>query len=249
MVTLLTSAVILGVISNLHCIGMCGPIAFAIPFNRTSKFQLFLGILQYNLGRILIYSILGTIVGFIGLGVKFVGILQALSVIAGFGIILYAWRKVVFTGSFFGRFRLNFIQKFTSKNMGKILKNNSSLKFFFLGNLNGLLPCGMVYTALITSIIAGGPIQSGLTMLFFGLGTIPGMILITYYANKLSGQYRGKINKALPYLVSLIGLIILLRGLNLGIPYLSPEVKFSDKTKTIESVFCHKGFNPSKTEK
>ena len=249
MLALLTSAFILGVISNLHCIGMCGPIAMAIPFNRSSKTTLLFGIIQYNIGRILVYSIFGIIVGFIGLGIQFIGILQTLSVIAGFGIILYAWRKVLFSGTFFDRFSINFIQKFTSKSMGKILKRKSTFRFFLFGTLNGLLPCGMVYTALITSIIAGGPSESALTMITFGLGTMPGMILITYLANKVSGKVRGKINKPLPYLVTFIGLVILLRGLNLGIPYLSPEVKYSEKTKDIKTINCHKAFNPNQLEK
>lgn len=249
MLTLLTSAFLLGMVSNLHCIGMCGPIALAIPFNRKSKLSLFWGILQYNFGRIIIYSTFGLIVGFIGLGIQFIGLLQGLSIAAGFGIVLYAWRKVLFTSSFFDRFRFSFIQRFTSKNMGKIIRNNSPFKFFLFGNLNGLLPCGMVYTALITSVIAGNPIKSGLTMFIFGLGTIPGMIVITLFANQLSTHFRSRINKSLPYFVTFIGFIIILRGLNLDIPYLSPEVKFSDKTKQIESISCHKSFNPNKNQK
>ena len=248
MVTLLTSALILGVISNLHCIGMCGPISMAIPFDRSSKLYLIIGIIQYNFGRILIYSIFGVIVGFIGLGIQFVGILQSLSIIAGFGIVLYAWRKILFTGAFFDQFRITFIQRFTSRNMGKIIKSQSHFKFFLFGTLNGLLPCGMVYTALITSIIAGSPFNSGLTMLFFGIGTMPGMILITYFANQITNRFRGKINKVLPYLVTLIGLIIILRGLNLDIPYLSPKISFSEKTKEIKSISCHKSFNKNKIE-
>lgn len=247
--SLLISSFLLGMISNLHCIGMCGPIALAIPFNRKSSSSLIFGIILYNLGRIFVYSILGFIVGFIGLGIEFIGILQSLSIIAGFGIILYAWRKVLFTGSFFQQFRFSFIQRFTSKNMGKIIRLNSPVKYLLFGNLNGLLPCGMVYTALITSVITGNPIKSGIVMLVFGLGTIPGMILITLFANQLSTRFRSRINKALPYLVTLIGLIILLRGLNLGIPFFSPEVKFNDKTLKIESIECHNNFQPSKNKK
>jgi sulfite exporter TauE/SafE len=115
-------------ISNLHCVGMCGPISMAIPFDRSSKFNLIIGIIQYNFGRISIYSIFGVIVGFLGLGIQFVGILQSLSIIAGFGIILYAWRKVLFTGSFFDRFRIHFVQRFTSRSMGKVIKSKTGPK-------------------------------------------------------------------------------------------------------------------------
>ena len=69
------------------------------------------------------------------------------------------------------------------------------------------------------------------------------------FANQITNRFRGKINKVLPYLVTLIGLIIILRGLNLDIPYLSPKISFSEKTKEIKSISCHKSFNKNKIEK
>lgn len=239
MFSLFISAFILGMIANLHCVGMCGPIALAIPLNRSSKIEIIVGILQYNFGRILTYSTLGFIIGFIGLGINLIGILQWISIISGVGIILYAWRKYLFQGKSFQVFNTNFLHRFTSKNMGKILKNRSPLKLFLFGMLNGLLPCGMVYTALITSVIAGTPILSAFTLFFFGLGTLPGMILITFYANKITTRFRGKINKVLPYLVTLIGALIIIRGLNLNIPYLSPKATIDNKTMEMKIIPCH----------
>lgn len=242
--TLFSSAFILGIISNLHCIGMCGPIVLAIPLNRESIWTKSSGILQYNLGRILTYSVLGGIVGFIGLGINFIGILQSLSIIAGIGIILYAWRKQLFKAAIFRKFNSNVIQKFTSKSMGKILRNDSPFKLFLLGMINGILPCGMVYTALITSIIAGNPLESSFAMLFFGLGTLPGMITIAFFANQIKSKFRSKINVALPYLVTIVGLLIVFRGLNLDIPYISPKVKINQKTKELKMDCCHKTATP-----
>lgn len=230
----------LGIIANLHCVGMCGPIAMAIPISNRSNKAMFFSALIYNLGRISVYGLLGFLVGIFGLGLKFVGILQTISIVAGFVIIIYAWRKFLFGQNFNNKFVSGSIYRFSSKQMGKILKINHPIKYFFFGNLNGILPCGMVYTALITSIVAGSPINSMTTMLVFGFGTLPGMIIITLFMNKLSTQFRGKINKILPYVVSIIGLLIVLRGLNLNIPYLSPEIKFSEKTKEIKSINCHK---------
>ncbi len=239
MTALLTSAFILGIISNLHCIGMCGPIAMAIPLDRSSKVNLLSGILQYNGGRILTYAILGSIVGIIGFGINLIGILQSMSIIAGIAIILYAWRKYLFNGKIFRAINTNFLQKFTSKYMGKIIRKQSPFKLGLLGMLNGLLPCGMVYTGLITSLIAENPFQSGLTMIFFGLGTLPGMIAFSLFAHQMQNRYRTKINAALPYLVSIIGLLIVLRGMNLDIPYISPKAKFSQETKKVEMSCCH----------
>ena len=238
--TIFISAFILGIISNLHCIGMCGPIALALPLNRESNWTKFYGILQYNFGRILTYSILGGIVGFIGLGMHLIGILQSLSIFAGIGIILYAWRKQLFKAAIFQQFNSNVLQKFTSKSMGKILRNDSPFKLFLLGMVNGVLPCGMVYTALITAVIAGNPLQSSFSMLFFGLGTLPGMISIAFFANQIKSKYRVKINAALPYLVTIVGLLIVFRGLNLDIPYISPKAKINHETKEVKMSCCHK---------
>ncbi len=239
MFSIFISSFILGIIANLHCVGMCGPIALALPLNRSSKIEIIIGILQYNFGRILTYSTLGFLIGFIGLGINLIGILQWVSIISGIVIIAYAWRKHLFQGKIFKAFKTNFLQKFTSKSMGKILKNQTPLKLFLFGMLNGLLPCGMVYTALITSVIAGTPILSAFTLFFFGLGTLPGMILITFFANKITTRFRGKINKVLPYFVTIIGALFILRGLNLNIPYLSPKTTIDKKTLEMKVIPCH----------
>ena len=239
MFSLFTSAFLLGIIANLHCVGMCGPIALALPLNRSSKVEIIVGILQYNFGRILTYSILGYIVGFIGLGIHLIGILQWVSITAGIGIIVYAWRKHLFQGILFQHLRFNFIQKFTSKKMGHILRNNHPLKLFLFGMLNGLLPCGMVYTALLISIVTGNPIYSSFSLFFFGLGTLPGMLLISFFAQKITTRFRGKINKMLPFFVTIIGLLIVLRGLNLNIPYLSPKTETQKNSLDIKIIPCH----------
>lgn len=249
MITIFISAFILGIISNLHCIGMCGPIALAVPLNRTSTWTKLAGILQYNFGRIITYFILGAIVGVLGLGIQLIGIIQSLSVIAGVGIILYAWRKQLFKAPFFQKFNTNVLQKFSSKSMGRILRNDTAFKLFLLGMVNGILPCGMVYTALITAIIAGNPLQSSLSMLFFGLGTLPGMVSIAFFANQIKPKFRTKINGVLPYLVTLVGLLIVFRGLNLDIPYISPKVKIDQKTREVKMECCIVPNTPSSCEK
>ena len=243
MFSIFISAFFLGMLANLHCVGMCGPIALALPLNRSSKIEIISGVLQYNFGRILTYTLLGFIVGFIGFGINLIGILQILSIIAGIGIILYAWRKTLFSSGLFQKININFIHRFASKNMGVIIRNNSPFKLFLFGVLNGVLPCGMVYTALITSVVTGTPTFAAFTLFFFGLGTLPGMILITLFANKITRRFRGRINKILPFLVTIIGLLILLRGLNLDIPYISPKASMNKQTKEIKMESCHKGFS------
>jgi hypothetical protein len=244
METIFIPAFILGVISNLHCLGMCGPIALAIPLNRSSKSAMLFGILQYHLGRVLVYAILGYIVGYIGMGIKLFGVLQVISIIAGIGIIIYAWRKKInFTKIKLPRFLCTLsLSKghFLSQSMGKIMRSESPLKLFLLGALNGLLPCGMVYTALITAVVLGTPILSATSMLAFGLGTLPGLVAFSLFAQQLGNPIRSKINRYLPYLITVVGLLIILRGMNLNIPYISPKVSFSEEKKEVVMDCCHK---------
>ena len=247
METIFIPAFILGVISNLHCLGMCGPIALAIPLNRSSKSAMFLGILQYHIGRVLVYGILGYLVGYIGMGIKLFGVLQAISILAGIGIIIYAWRKKnTFYKNPFSSSLVSRLSSLLSQSMGKIMRSESPLKLFLLGALNGLLPCGMVYTALITAVVLGTPILSATSMLAFGLGTLPGLVAFSVFAQQLGNTIRSKINRYLPYLITVVGLLIVLRGMNLNIPYISPKVSFSEEKKEVVMDCCHKNMKCEK---
>ena len=236
---------ILGLTSNLHCIGMCGPIAMAIPVKRSSNLSILSCSLQYNFGRIITYAILGLIVGSIGLTINTIGVLQWLSIAAGVGLILFAWRKY-FLNLFSGRLPSFKIQSFLNKGLGRVLKSKSPFRLFLLGNINGLLPCGMVFAALLNAILTGDFLYSGLAMVAFGVGTLPAMIAVTFVANKISGSARQKMNRAVPYLLTLVGLLIVLRGMNLDIPFLSPRVNLIENAQAgnsneqnLEMSCCH----------
>lgn len=240
---LLVSAFFIGLTSNLHCLGMCGPISTIIPVNRKNNWTILAGLSEYNLGRILTYSILGATSGIIGFTIQTYQTLQILSIGAGIILIIYAWNK-----------RYNFIrvnnptQKMTSrivqKYMGLILNSKSNFKLFLFGMVNGILPCGMVYIALINATIIGDPWFSAIAMFVFGIGTLPVMLIANFFIKKMNWKSNPKWNKIIPYLISVLGLLIILRGLNLGIPYLSPKI---DKTTVInesnkikvDTIDCH----------
>ena len=189
--TFLLTGFILGLTSSLHCIGMCGPIAMAIPVNRKNNWTILSGVLQYNLGRVLTYAILGLLVGSIGLTVESFGILQWLSIISGVLLILYAWRK--WLGHIFtAKLPQVNINGFVSKGMGSVLSSSFPFKLPLLGFLNGLLPCGMVYIALMNALLAGGQLSSSMAMILFGLGTLPSMIAVGFAAGKITGKLRSK---------------------------------------------------------
>ncbi len=235
---------ILGLTSNFHCIGMCGPIAMAIPVNRSSNLTIFSGALQYNTGRIITYALFGVIVGSIGLTIRTFGILQWVSIISGILLIFFAWRKYL-QHSFFGRFPSFGIQSTLNKGLGTIIRSKSPFKLLFLGGLNGLLPCGMVFTALLNAILTGDVFFSSLSMIAFGIGTLPAMMAVTFMTNKITSSARKKMNNLVPYLLTVVGLLIILRGLNLGIPYISPTVKLAPTENTtshsadVEMSCCH----------
>lgn len=239
---------VLGLSSSLHCIGMCGPIALAIPVDRTNKWRLIAGILKYNLGRVFIYSILGALIGMIGLTIQTFGIMQWISIVSGILLILFAWKKYI--GKLFPSNLNHHLTGFISRNIGGVMKSKHALKLPLLGMLNGLLPCGMVYVALTNAVLTGTIAESSLAMLFFGIGTIPAMFSVGFFASRITSNVRQKINVLLPYFLTLIGLLIVLRGMNLGIPYLSPKIELVKKAthasteqkseqSTIQMDCCH----------
>jgi hypothetical protein len=227
--TFVITGFILGISSSLHCIGMCGPIAMALPLNRRSNATILSGSLQYNLGRTITYALLGVVAGLFGLTVNTFGFLQWASIFAGVFLILYAWRKL------FTRIRFLHVPNFfftTQMNgvLGKIIKSNNPAKLWLFGALNGLFPCGMVYAALLNAILAGSPVNSSLAMISFGLGTIPAMLFVSFAIGKISKERQRSFRRALPYILSLVGVIVILRGMNLNIPYLSPRVSIQTET-------------------
>jgi sulfite exporter TauE/SafE len=220
MISILTTAFILGITSNLHCVGMCGPIALSIPVKRTSLFHLWIGILQYNFGRIFTYGLLGLLTGFIGLSIATLGILQWASIFTGVCMIFYAWRK------YLGKFTPHFMSNnfIPSHAMGWIVKKTGSWKLILLGALNGILPCGMVYLGLIHALLSPTPLTGMMAMVAFGIGTLPIMLAVVFMANSISVSVRKRFSSVIPYVLTILGTLIILRGANLGVPYLSPSV-------------------------
>jgi sulfite exporter TauE/SafE len=95
---------------------------------------------------------------------------------------------------------------------------------FLIGILNGFLPCGLVYVALAGAIASGDAISGAAVMILFGLGTIPAMFAASVFGKFINIGIRTKLRKAVPALAILLAAVFILRGLNLGIPYLSPRL-------------------------
>lgn len=221
-------ALSLGVVSNFHCIGMCGPISLALPVDRTSKWTITGGIATYTLGRSLGYAGLGILVGIIGMSASIVGALQWLSILSGMFIILFAWRGYLKFTPKASRFNA-----YISRKLGGLFKQQREHKSYSrlvgIGVLNAYLPCGMVYIAMLSALNTGSIGNAALFMFFFGIGTLPGFLGLAFVRNKMTHS-RFLSNKILvASMVSLVGLLIIFRGLNLGIPMISPKMELSER--------------------
>lgn len=202
---------------------MCGPIAFALPVDKNNKFQTVFGTGLYHLGRIISYSIIGLLFGLLGKGLYLAGFQQRLSILIGIIMILLIIIPTTILNKFqFSRPLYVLIGKVKSK-LGIYLKKSSFKALFSIGFFNGFLPCGLVYMALLGAVSTGELIEGALYMTVFGLGTIPLMTGAVYLGNFLKTSVRNKIQKAIPIFVIIIGLLFILRGLGLGIPYVSPS--------------------------
>jgi sulfite exporter TauE/SafE len=233
---MLWSALIFGLLGSLHCIGMCGPIAFMLPVDRSNSLKKTLQISSYHLGRLLAYGFIGLLFGLIGKSLYIFGIQQKLSIIIGILMIVVILIPTrIFNTYNFSKPLHRLIFKVKSA-LGKALKKKTADTFLTIGFLNGFLPCGLVYMAVFASIAMQNAIQSSLYMILFGLGTIPLMTSAIYFGKLINTSIKQRIQKSIPIFVVLIGLLFILRGLGLGIPYLSPAPVVEMASSVID---CH----------
>lgn len=219
---MLASAFILGLLGSFHCVGMCGPIAFMLPLDRTNVYKKVSQIILYHVGRLLAYSIIGLVFGLVGKSLSIFGFQQQLSIFIGVLMILV----VLIPQSVFNKY--NFSKpiykgiSIVKSSLGKALKIKTMDTFLTIGFLNGFLPCGLIYMAVFAAIASSNALNGSLYMVVFGLGTIPLMTTAIYFSQFLKGSIRQKIQKTIPVFVVIIGALFIIRGLGLGIPYLSP---------------------------
>lgn len=219
---MLITAFLFGLISSFHCIGMCGPIAMMLPVDRNNPTKKVTQIITYHLGRLSAYATIGLLFGLIGKGFFLAGMQQNLSIFIGVAmIVVILIPERIFVNYNFSKPVFRLISKIKTS-LGSQFKNKSYKSLFTIGLLNGFLPCGMVYVALFGAIAMQSAGWGVLYMIVFGLGTVPMMSSVVYLNSFLTLPIRNKIQKAIPYVAVCIGILFVLRGLGLGIPYLSP---------------------------
>ncbi len=219
------AALVFGFFTSFHCIGMCGPIAIALPLKRNTWYSKVISSLLYNFGRTITYGFLGAIFGLLGKGFKMSGFQSWVSIIVGIVMILSVLFPVLFhQKQYIDRIMYSYVGKMISA-FRKLFKKSTYPSLFFIGLLNGLLPCGPVYAAIALAIVGGSILSGSLYMILFGLGTIPIMLSLNLIGHTISISMRNKIRKVIPVFIIIIGILFILRGLHLGIPYVSPPEK------------------------
>ena len=212
-------AFFIGLFGSVHCVGMCGPLALAIPSYQNNWWVVVAEKFLYNFGRIITYSLLGLLIGVIGRQLWLYGLQQGISLLSGVLIIMAGLSRIF-------KIYLPHTQLFSksvtlfNRLLSYALKNRAG--HLFIGMLNGLLPCGFVYLAMVGAVNTPSSLSAGQFMFWFGIGTLPLMLLATIGSGFMGYTVRRRINKVIPYIMVCLGCWFILRGLSLDIPYLSP---------------------------
>jgi sulfite exporter TauE/SafE len=226
-----------GLFGSLHCIGMCGPIAIALPVPNSNNISFVSGRLLYNLGRIATYSFLGAVFGLLGSRLVISGFQQSVSIVLGIAILI----AVLIPPRYKAKISQHkIVQQITlplKSGISDLFKQGTFSSMFLIGLLNGFLPCGLVYVALAGAIASGDAISGTAVMILFGLGTVPAMFAATIFGKFLNINIRRKITKAVPVFALVLGLLFILRGMGLGIPYISPKI--SAQVVNQSNLDCH----------
>lgn len=219
--TIIISGFALGMVSSFHCVGMCGPLVLSLPVYYLPAHKKLVGILLYHSGRILLYTLLGLLFGFIGRQFYLAGLQQYFSIILGC-IILLVLIQSTFKMKWIHFKLMDQYQEKLQNIIALYIQKKQLYGMLILGMANGLLPCGMVYLAVTGAMAVGNIFGAMLFMALFGFGTFPAMFLLTYFGSFISLAIRNRMKKAIPFFVATMAILLILRGLNLNIPMVSP---------------------------
>jgi sulfite exporter TauE/SafE len=215
---------------------MAGTGAAGRPYQRV------FGYLLYFSGKTITYGLLGFVFGLFGHGLVLAGFQQILSVVMGSIMLLLVALSIFKSTMFHSNKATVYLQNKLVPAFGQLLSNRTFFSPSLIGMLNGLLPCGLVYIGLTAAVATGNALHSFLYMLLFGLGTIPVMLAFVIFTGQLSITWRVRLRQLTPVLMALVGTILVLRGLNLGIPYISPllDSLMLSGDRGTEAIPCHR---------
>ncbi len=205
------AAVIIGFVGSMHCVGMCGPLNLLVLNNSTSLRPL----VRYHGGRIAAYALLGVFLGVVGQSLAILKIQQITAFTLGFTLLaLYTvprlrnrLERFYYHSVFFKAVH----QRLTSGLSGKN-------RWLISGLANGFLPCGLTYVAAASAIASGGLSEGILFMIFFGLGTVPALLLVAVSGNLSAKRWRTWVPRAVSFVAVLSGSLLMLRSLLITLP-------------------------------
>jgi sulfite exporter TauE/SafE len=215
-------AFILGLLGSLHCAAMCGPLMLALPVPPGGPARFAAGRCVYQFGRIATYCLLGVMAGLIGKSIFHAGFQRWLSITLGLTILagFLISKKIALSAPV-----IHLVTKLKNAMFAQ-LQRRSFRSLALLGMLNGLLPCGLVYVAAAGAVSRGTLSDAIFYMAVFGLGTLPMMLAVSLSRKLFPPTLRLKLNRAIPLGICLLAFLLILRGMALGIPYVSPDLSF-----------------------
>jgi sulfite exporter TauE/SafE len=213
---------------------MCGPLALALPVHHLQRSQQITASLLYNTGRVITYTAMGALFGWAGRRLYIAGIQQWFSIAMGLVILLLAFATYFLNKPISPAWMRTFHYRLLTW-MNGLLQSPGYRQFLLLGMANGLLPCGMVYLAIAAAVSTSGIGESMVLMAAFGAGTLPAMLALSYFGVQIKLSVRQQIKKAMPYVVAAMAVLLILRGMNLGIPFVSPAMAHAPQAV----ISCH----------
>jgi len=213
------TAFTLGIVGSLHCVGMCGPIALALPYQAGSRWATAGNVLLYNAGRILMYALLGLLIGTLGKGLYLAGLQAQFSIAVGIALLAAVFLSVNIE---YQLLRIPIVLRFNQwvkQRLGSLLQGRGPGTLFGIGLLNGLLPCGLVYMAVVGALSTGNALAGGTYMAAFGLGTLPMLLSTALLGQFVTLKWRSYARKLAPIAVAVMAVLLIMRGVNFDIPH------------------------------
>jgi len=225
------AAFLIGLAGSLHCVGMCGPLAMVVPLRNNR----WVSILVYNLSRVSMYAALGYVFGSLGAQLKFLESGQRISLVLGIAVLLFIVLPALFPNwRLMGRWN-SAATKLYGKLARPVMQYKGWASPVLLGAVNGLLPCGLIYVSLAGAVASGSGWNGAALMAAIGLGTWPAMISMMAMRRYFKSWMQRGSRYMLPVVAGILGLTLVVRGLNLDIPYFSPKV---EKVTTADGEEC-----------
>lgn len=212
------TAILLGLGGSLHCVGMCGPLMLSVPMDRRTRLAVLGSSLQYQLGRVAAYALIGSLFGLLGTGAVVAGVQRWLALAGGAVLIALAilqWRH----GN--SPIQLQMLERplrWLRQKIGGLLRSDRWYATAGVGFLNGFIPCGLVYVAVLGAMTQAHWLEGALFMALFGLGTVPMLLGVMWLGGIAKPRFRHYFQFITPVLLLIGGALLLFRGLEITFP-------------------------------